>query len=238
MPRPVRAALAGLSVVAALAVALVLPAGAAEATAYRFWGYYELKGTTWAFAPQGPEATKPADGAVEGWRFAVADESETRAPRVSPTFEEVCGATKTSAGNKRVAVVVDFGRAADGEDGSAEPPAPTATCAAVREAASGAEVLANVAAVRTQTGLVCAVAGYPATGCGGQVKAVSEAAAAPDTPVTLAGPTASTSSAVAATADSQTAGGGLNAGSWVGIGIALLAAAGVALAVVLRRGRH
>jgi hypothetical protein len=59
-------------------------------------------------------------------------------------------------------------------------------------------VLAKAGELRTEKGLVCAVAGYPATGCGGEVKQVSVAAKAADTPVTVAPPAASTSATTAA----------------------------------------
>lgn len=179
--RPVVAAVTILTFL----VALVAGAGSADAAAYRFWGYFQLKGTSWQFAPKGPDQLTPADGAVEGWRFAVADESQTRAPRATPKFADVCGDTKAQSGHKRVAVVIDYGRVADQADGST-PPAPVGRCASVPTAATGAEVLAAVATVREQKGLVCALDNRPATGCGDPVATVSAAAAAPDTPVKLA----------------------------------------------------
>src|SRR5690348_14339885 len=104
-----RSSLAALSLVAAVLAALVVPAGSASAAAYRYWGYYQLSGTSWQFAPKGPDQTTPADGSVEGWRFAVAGESDTRAPRVTTTFDAVCGDTRAESGKKRVAVVIDYG---------------------------------------------------------------------------------------------------------------------------------
>ena len=46
-------------------------------------------------------------------------------------------------------------------------------------------MLAAVAGVRAEKGLVCAVDSRPATGCGGEVKEVSPEAKAADTPVQL-----------------------------------------------------
>ncbi|QGN57591.1 SCO2322 family protein [Nostocoides sp. HKS02] len=180
-----RPSLVLLTLIAAVGAALVLPAGSADAAAYRFWGYFQLNGSSWQFAPKGPDQLTPAEGAVEGWRFAVASDTDTRAPRVRATFSAVCGDTKAQTGKKRVAVVIDYGRVADQEDGS-QPPAPVAKCALVPTAATGAEVLAAVATVRSDKGLVCALDNHPATGCGGPVKTISAAAAAPDTAVTLA----------------------------------------------------
>ncbi len=175
-----------LLAVVALALGL-LTAVPAHAATFQYWGYYQLTDEAWVFAQKGAGETNPADGAVEGWRWAITEESGTpaRAPRVTPTFEQVCDATDAQSGMKRVAVVLDYGRPVDG-DGTSTPPDPAAECAVVPTAATGAEVLAAVAAVRNgTTGLVCGVNGYPATGCGGAVSSLSEQQQAADTPVTL-----------------------------------------------------
>ena len=65
---PIRVVLA--AVVAACLSALTL--APAHAAAYRYWGFYQLTGGTWAYAQKGPDQTVPKDGAVDGWRFAVA----------------------------------------------------------------------------------------------------------------------------------------------------------------------
>ncbi len=59
-------------------------------------------------------------------------------------------------------------------------------------AATSTDVLATAGELRTEKGLVCAVAGYPATDCGSEVKEVSAEAQAADTPVTIAAPAAAT----------------------------------------------
>lgn len=227
-----RPSLAALSLVAAVLAALVVPAGSASAAAYRYWGYYQLSGTSWQFAPKGPDQTRPADGSVEGWRFAVAGETDTRAPRATTAFDAVCGDTKADPAKKRVAVVIDYGRPADQEDGST-PPAPVARCASVPTAATGSEVLAAVASVRAQKGLVCSLDGRPATGCGGAVKDVSAAAAAPDTPVTLA-PKASKASK-ASDAKAKEADGSSPGLKYAGIGIVLVALLGLGTVALRRR---
>ena len=223
------------AVIVAAAICLVAPAGSASAAAYRYWGYFQLHGSTWQFAPKGPDQVVPAEGAVEGWRFAVAGDTDMRTPRVTTTFDAVCGSTQAQSGKKRVAVVIDYGRPADQADGS-QPPAPVAHCAVVPSAASGAEVLAAVATVRTSDKLVCALDGVPATGCADVVKTVPAAAAAKDTPTTLApSPTASpTSSTVSAAAES---GSGVSAGFWKFAGIGFVILAVLALGAVLLRRR-
>lgn len=181
------ALLAVLSSLTAL-VTVVLPAQSAHAANYQYWGYYQLTNGAWSFSQNGPDKTTPADGATEGWRWAVADDTgaNPRTPRANPAFDAVCGAVAAESGKKRVAVVIDFGRAVDG-DAATAPPQPTAACALVATAATGAEVLASVSSVRSDaSGLVCGIDNYPATGCGGQVATLTDAQKAADTPVTIA----------------------------------------------------
>ena len=140
-------------------------------------------------------------------------------------------------------VVIDSGRPADAGSG-ATPPAPQAACAVVDTRASGAEVLAAVASVRVDKGLTCAINGYPATGCGAEVKQVPAAAKAADTPVTIpakdaaASPSVSADAAQPANPASSTAAedSGVSAATWAGIIIVLALVALVAL-VALRRRR-
>ncbi|WP_374969451.1 SCO2322 family protein [Terrabacter sp. BE26] len=232
---PIRMLLA--AVVAACLSALTL--APAQAAAYRYWGFYQLTGTSWAFAQKGPDQTVPKDGAVDGWRFAVADETSTRYPRAVLTFDQLCGSTPAQSGKKRVGLVLDFGRPADAADG-ATPPQPRALCTVVDTGASSAAVLAVAGGVRTEKGLVCAVAGYPTSDCGGAVKEVSAAAKAKDEPVTIAAPSATPSASAtasgagasdvassASTATSSTSGGSVAA--YVVAGLLLLALIGYLL---------
>jgi hypothetical protein len=219
-----------LVVLLGLVAAVLLPAAAASAAAYRYWGYYQLSGNTWNFATKGADQTNPADGSVEGWRFAVGSEDVTRFPRATPTFDEICGDTKAGTGDKRVAVVLDYGRPADTADNT-QPPDAVGRCAVVANAATGLEVLSKVAEVRTDKSLICGIDGFPATGCGDEVKTISAEAKAADTPVALKLPSSekSSSPAKADNDDSHT-------GTYVGIGVAILAALAVAVAAVRRRG--
>jgi hypothetical protein len=173
-----------------------IAAAPAQAASYRYWGYFHLTKGAWAFAQTGAAQSTPANGAVEGWRFAVADESSIRAPRATPTFAALCTGTAIKAGSKRVALVIDFGRAADSADG-ATPPAPKASCVTVPEKATGADILvAGGATLRLSKALDCAIDGWPATGCGDPVANVSAAAARPDTKITIASPKVSPASSV------------------------------------------
>jgi len=187
---PLRVVLTAL-VAAYLSALTIAPAHAA---AYRYWGFYQLTDGAWAFAQKGPDQTVPADGSVDGWRYAVADEASTRYPRAVLTFDAVCGATPAVAGKKRVGLVLDFGRPADAAD-AATPPEPKALCAVVATDATSAVVLAAAGDVRTEKGLVCGIAGYPTSDCGGAVKEVSPEAKAADQPITIAAPAATPSAA-------------------------------------------
>jgi hypothetical protein len=197
--RPSRTSPPGRVLRAAITLLLVILAGGvvaapAQAAAFRYWGYFQLTNGAWAFAQSGPAQTVPKDGSVEGWRFAIADESSTRAPRATPTFDVLCAATPATAGNKRVGLVIDYGRPADAAVDT-PPPALRATCVAVPEKATGSDVLvAAEATLRLDPkGLMCAIDGWPATGCGGPVDPVPAAAASADTIVTIPAPAPSAS---------------------------------------------
>ncbi|MGA5320993.1 SCO2322 family protein [Streptomyces seoulensis] len=161
---------------AALLVAslLVLAAGAeAHAAGYRYWSFWDRSGDRWTYATQGPASERPDDGSVRGFRFAVsADSSDANRPRGTADFGSVCAKTPAKAGTKRVALVLDFGTRADAPSGETPPPTRT-VCARVSPDASTAEALAEAAKpLRYDTNaLLCAIAGYPARGCGEQVAA-------------------------------------------------------------------
>jgi hypothetical protein len=244
-----------LGALAALVIGM-LTAAPAQAASYQYWGYYQLANGAWTFAQKGPAETTPAEGSVEGWRWAITEESGTppRNPRVTPTFEQVCGTAAAESGTKRVGVVIDYGRAVDG-DGGATPPDPVAECAVVPTAATGAEVLAAVATVRTgDGGLVCGIANYPASGCGGPVATLSAEQQAADTPATLAAsatpqslppsgstPGAATSTAgqtvgpLIAPAPTSTSTSGVPVVVWVGLVILLLGVAALVWSALRRR---
>jgi hypothetical protein len=239
-----RAPLRVLLVALAAACLAALTIAPAHAAAYRYWGFYQLTDGAWTFAQKGADQTVPKDGSVDGWRFAVADEASSRYPRDVLTFEQLCGTTPAVSGQKRVGLVVDFGRPADGADG-ATPPEPKALCAVVAADATSAVVLAVAGDVRTEKGLVCGVDGYPTSDCGGPVKEVSPEAKAADQPVTIAAPAATPAASasssspaasgtdVAAATTSGTSGG--STAAYVVAGLVLLAI--VAYLLVRSRSR-
>ncbi|MEU8520182.1 SCO2322 family protein [Streptomyces sp. NBC_01216] len=148
-------------------------AAPAQAVGYRYWSFWESDGGAWTYATQGPATARPADGDVNGFRFAVSkDSSDAARPSAAPDFQAICSATEPKAGAKRVAVVIDFGGPADAPPGETPPePALKVGCAQVREAATGAEALAAVAKPLRydSAALLCGIEGYPAKGCGEQV---------------------------------------------------------------------
>nr|WP_280699343.1 SCO2322 family protein [Kitasatospora sp. GP82] len=172
MPAPRRAAAALLAAALAVPLALLLGAAPAQATGYRYWSFWKWSDAAWTYQQQGPTVYVPRDGGVDGWRFAVSQDGGQNATRPTPTgdFATICADTPAQPGKKRVAVVLDFGTTADAPSAEA-PPAPRTACAAVPTNASSAEVLAVATPpLRYDAGgLLCAIAGYPHTGCGDTV---------------------------------------------------------------------
>jgi hypothetical protein len=160
----------GVTLGLALGVAALtlLGAGPAQADGYRYWSFWDRDAGAWTYATQGPSFTHPADGDVQGFRFAVsADSQDASTPRGAAGFGAICAKTPAADGSKRVALVIDFGTAADAT-GGAEPPAERTECAQVAEDATSAEALAAVAKPLryNSAALLCSIAGYPRTGCG------------------------------------------------------------------------
>ncbi|MFR0352310.1 SCO2322 family protein [Streptomyces sediminimaris] len=192
--------------------------GQAHATGYRYWSFWDHAAGHWTYATQGPATARPSDGDVQGFRFSVSEDSgDASKPRGTTSFREICARTPAREGEKRVALVLDFGTAADAPSGET-PPAGRTACARVPAGATTADALASVAKpLRYDTNaLLCAIAGYPRKGCGEQVGGGSEPAAAP--------------------AKAAKGGSGPSVGLFAGAGaVVLLAAAAVWQA---RRRRH
>ncbi|GGO80296.1 SCO2322 family protein [Wenjunlia tyrosinilytica] len=222
---------------AGLLLALLATASPASATGYRYWSFWQAAKGTWAYAQQGPATVRPSDGDVDGWRFAVSEDSSAEAarPRGRADFASICAGTPARHGSKRVAVVLDFGTAADAS-GDARPPKPRTECARVREDATSADVLATVAKPLryNSNALLCALAGYPASGCGETVSSTSSTSGsgAKSGAGTGSGPGSASGSASGAKASraepASSNDDGPSAGLWVGLAaVAVLAAAGL-----------
>ncbi len=201
---------------------LVAPLGTGVARAedgYRYWGYYQSLNTPWAFSQSAPGTTVPADGSVEGWRYAVAGMTTSRPPRTGADFNDVCGKVRPVDGQKRVGVVIDPGTTEDAPQGST-PGRITATCVVVPTSATGSQVLQTAAAVRTDSaGMVCGIAGYPTSGCGDPVAGI----AVPSTEAAVT-PTLTTPAGNVAPSTPVWA--------WIGVGgiVVVLAGAGIVVA--------
>lgn len=165
-----------VAVGAALTALTAFGAAPAQAAGYRYWSFWDRSGSGWQYATEGPSTARPADGDVQGFRFAVsADSQDASKPRVPArggplTFDGICAKTPAEGGSKRVALVIDFGTAADAPGGE-RPPAERTVCARVGGDATSAEALAAVAKPLryNSDALLCSIAGYPRTGCGEQV---------------------------------------------------------------------
>ncbi|MGW8889028.1 SCO2322 family protein [Streptomyces sp. NPDC055749] len=209
----------------------VLGAGSAQAAGYRYWSFWESDGKSWTYATQGPSLTRPDDGTVEGFRFSVSEDSQDSAqPRHAPDFEKICAGTAPKDGTKRIGVVIDPGTAADAPEGES-PPALRAVCAQVAPDASAAEALASVATPLrySSDALLCAISGYPESGCGDQIGDDTSESTGP------ADSTPATNSPATGQANEGDDDGGPSAGVLVGLGAVLLL--GIAAVLQARRRR-
>lgn len=145
---------------------------AQAADVFRYWAYFAVEDGEFVAQETGPAGATPDDGAIEAYRYAApANFEQPNLPRADTselTFDAVCGEETAEDGEKRVAVLVDYGVEEDAD--GAEVPEPEALCAVVPEDANGLQTLQAVASdVRTESSsfgpLVCGIGGYPATGC-------------------------------------------------------------------------
>ncbi|MFF2698251.1 SCO2322 family protein [Streptomyces cyaneofuscatus] len=230
-----RSPVAALLAVLLAASGVLLGAGGAQAAGYRYWSFWEGDGKSWAYATQGPSLVRPDDGTVQGFRFAVSEDSaDADRPRHAPDFGAICADTPAKGGAKRVALVIDPGTAEDAPAGE-KPPALRTACAQVAPDASSAEALASVAKPLRydSSAMICAISGYPKSGCGEQVSGdgSKKDGSGKDGSGKPSAPEASSAPA----ADDGGSGGGPSAGLLLGIGAVLLL--GVAAVFQARRRR-
>jgi hypothetical protein len=179
------------AVMAATASIPVLGVSAAHAESYRYWSYWHADGGSWRYSQVGAGGWRVSDGSVEGWHFATSPNTRSAVPPrydAATAFSGLCGDTAQPAGKVRVAVVLDFGVAADYPRGDGPPAKPlVGDCFVVPERSTGVDVLnAADVSIRDDAGLVCALAGHPATGCG---EVVPDADPVPTKPTKPAKPT-------------------------------------------------
>ena len=211
------------ALVAVLAALVVLaPSSAHAATViYKYWAYYTVTDGEFVYASTGPAETNPADGSIEAYRFAApADFNKPNYPRADLeelTFDALCGESTAATGEKRVAVLVDYGVAQDAVD-EQETPEPVAGCAVVAEDATGIQVLQavvdDVRVENTSSGpAVCGIGGYPATGCFKNTAEVGTPADGEPVEFAIAG---------ADEPEQEDDDDSSNAGLWIGLGAVLL----------------
>ncbi|NJP99620.1 SCO2322 family protein [Streptomyces zingiberis] len=234
-----------------LCAALVWICGAspAQAQGYRYWSFWQGQqeqqgrqgnGAGWAYATEGPATARPGDGDVAGFRFSVsADSGDAAQPRAAADFDAVCGSVPAAEGRKRVALVLDFGTAADAPDGE-RPPRPRTECATVPRDATAGEALAAVAEPLRydSAALLCAIAGYPERGCGEQVAGTGGSDGTGDGEGDGAGESGKADGAGGGeegTGDDGT-GGGPSAGLFAGLAVLAALAAGAVVQTRRRRG--
>jgi len=206
MTRRARRALRLVTATAVVAAASVLLAPPAGATAYRYWTYWH--GTAsggWAFSHVGATYVPP-DGAVEGWRFGVSTVAGSLQPRTAASYDGICGShPPAGTGRKLVALVVDYGTAADAPPGQHPPAGVDTFCADLSSDAIAYQVLSAYSSVRSQDGLVCGIDGYPTGECGVPVASPAPTPTHRPSPAPTPQATASTAASrrAAATAGSQ-----------------------------------
>jgi hypothetical protein len=171
----VAAVVVGVLVALPLALAALLATAApAEAATYRYWTYWWGTNTGkphdgWRFASEGAGGGV-RDQWVLGWRFATSTVSGGKTPRSLPAYSDLCHDTAPTDGSVRVALVIDYGTAADAPPGEKPPRSGSVqlACLVLPASATGARALGE-AGVRVRqnssNGLICALAGYPAHEC-------------------------------------------------------------------------
>lgn len=122
-------------------------------------------------AMTGPSTVVP-NGSVEGWVFTFSSDSipDAAPPQFAPDFSRLCGRTKYAAATqKRVGVIVDFGRAVLRPKGEAIPHFVT-KCVVIEKSAIGSDILIKATKIRmAASGFVCGLNNYPAKECGDEI---------------------------------------------------------------------
>lgn len=173
-PRRSRARVAATALALTLTAvgAVLLTSPAASAAQFRYWTYWWGTGAGWRYASLGPsyDSAHLSDQAVLGWRFGVTGPNGGGAdpPRQAGSYSALGCSSNPKSGTVRVALVVDFGTAADVPPGDTRPLANAVDvqCVQVPVGSNGAQVLAAAGIAvrwRASDGLVCGLDGYPST---------------------------------------------------------------------------
>lgn len=167
---------------AVLVLSLLAPIPSHGAKGYRYWGYFQAAAgaSSWSAAMTGP-SVEVKDGDVEGWAFVFSsNDIPAIEPMMDPDFATLCADTPEASGRIRVGLVVDFGAGNLAPEGEI-PNEFFSDCVVINKGAVGLDVLEAALPVRAaDSGLICGIAGYPASECGAEVDEP-----APDEPVAI-----------------------------------------------------
>lgn len=154
-----------------LILSLLAPIPSHGAKGYRYWGYFQATAgaSAWSAAMTGP-SVEVNDGDVEGWIFVFSsNDIPAVTPMMDPDFATLCGETPETSGKIRVGLVVDFGAGNIAPDGEI-PNEFFSDCVVVDKGSVGLDVLEAALDVRAgDSGLICGIAGYPASECGAEI---------------------------------------------------------------------
>jgi hypothetical protein len=158
----------GVIVLALTVSGLFLAPGARAESGYRYWTFWMSEGSDWRFATEGPATTRTNEGDVFGWRFAIttASATEDAQPSISApdAFADACADVPVAAGEHRLAIVIDYGKADQAPAGEV-PPANRIECVLALDGSTAAQSLSTIANLRVDQGFVCGVDGYPESEC-------------------------------------------------------------------------
>lgn len=154
-----------------LILSLLAPIPSHGAKGYRYWGYFQATAgaSAWSAAMTGP-SVEVKDGDVEGWIFVFSsNDIPAVTPMMDPDFATLCGETPETSGKIRVGLVVDFGAGNIAPDGEI-PNEFFSDCVVVDKGSVGLDVLEAALDIRAgDSGLICGIAGYPASECGAEI---------------------------------------------------------------------
>jgi hypothetical protein len=175
----------------------VIAISPAQADSYRYWSYLIGQDNEWTMAQTGPGDRILSDRDVDGWQFGIFGVEGGATPEQSPDFAALCPeleAAGPTQGQVRVAVVIDSGTPQEAPAG--ETPIPdSVTCTSIAAGSNGYQALASAATVRTDSGLVCGIDGYPATECAAVVPDTAQTTSTDDVVTEDGGDTAQEGSA-------------------------------------------
>ena len=198
----------------AVVATLGLAAAPANATAYRFWSYWQGASGQWVAAQTGPADYTVVDQDVQGWRFGIATTAPMTPPDNAPEFATLCPALAS-------------GEAPSGQT----PPADEVSCVTVPTGSTGSQALSAAGTITEQNGLVCAIDGFPAAECSAEITDAEASAAA------QAGATESPNPAQVGAEAPADAASDAPGSSWLvlGVGVAALVALVLGIVVTSRR---